>query len=122
METQKRIDISGFAMRLNEVLDDAGFPAKRFGRQTSLAKEFNVSQRGASNWVEGNALPRMAYLQMIALHFTCSIDWLFTGAGHKYPGEGNKISDDIASLKKSDQDIILAMLARLKECGTQSTE
>lgn len=114
MENDNDIDLMGFAERLNEVLDDAQFPAKRFGRQTSLAKEFGVSQRGVSNWLEGAALPRMAYLQGISLRFGCSIDWLFTGKGVKYPGDESKITSEFSALSKSDQDIILTLMERLK--------
>lgn len=72
-----------FALRLNEVCDDKKLPAKYAGRQSALAALFNVSQKGARKWLEGESMPTMDTSIKIAIWGEVSIEWLLTGRGRK---------------------------------------
>lgn len=46
-----------FADRLNQLLDKIGIPPKGKGRQVAAGKLFEVSQKAARKWLEGESLP-----------------------------------------------------------------
>lgn len=73
-----------FAERLNELLDDAGVPRKFDGRQGTLGKMFNVSQKGARKWLEGEGLPKLETCIEIAKRFGVYTEWLMSGRGEKW--------------------------------------
>lgn len=77
MVTQTEKD--AFSQRLNNLLDDVGFPAKGAGRQIELAKRYDVTQKGARKWLEGESIPTMIRLSKIAADFGCDIQWLLSG-------------------------------------------
>jgi DNA-binding XRE family transcriptional regulator len=85
-----------FADRLNEVLDEAGMPEKFDGRQVALAKIFDVSQKGARKWLEGEGLPTLERCIEIATHFGVNTEWLVSGRGPKR--DGSEQDQMIASL------------------------
>lgn len=72
-----------FSKRLNEICDDMGVPPKGDGRQLRLAKKFDVNQKGARKWLEGEAMPQMTTMIAIARWADVSIEWLITGRGEK---------------------------------------
>lgn len=72
-----------FAIRLNELCDDKKLPAKYAGRQTALALQFGLSQKGARKWLEGESMPTMETSVKIAIWGECAIEWLLTGRGRK---------------------------------------
>ena len=51
-------EVRKFSSRLNIALDDAGFPKKGMGRQSSLVRMLGVSHRVAKKWLEGEEFPR----------------------------------------------------------------
>lgn len=68
-----------FSERLNKVLDDRKTPPKGAGRQIALATEWEVSQKGARKWLEGEAIPELARLISMATKYGVSFEWLATG-------------------------------------------
>lgn len=58
-------DRVAFAQRLNQALDEAGFPPKNSGRQTKAAKLWGLSQKGARKWLEAEAMPDTHRVPMI---------------------------------------------------------
>lgn len=68
-----------FAHRLNELCDDNKVPPKGKARQTTLAKFFRVSQKGARKWLEGEGFPSTEKAIEIARWGGVYFDWLMTG-------------------------------------------
>ncbi len=75
-----------FSERLNLVLDESGVPPKGSGRQLAIAKRFDVSQKGARRWLEGESFPEMHRAIAIAGAYDVCVEWLLTGSGPKHPG------------------------------------
>ena len=67
----------GFAERLNIAMDQAGFDSR--GRATTLANIFDVTTKGASKWLNGESIPEVTRVIIIAKFFDKSIQWLLTG-------------------------------------------
>ena len=70
-----------FARRLNQALDANGYPLKGQGRQTAVAKRFDVSQKGARKWLEAESIPEMKRLPAIASVLGVTVEWLLSGQG-----------------------------------------
>lgn len=71
-----------FSNRLNAILDLDHIPEKGKGRQGSLAKIFDVSDKGARKWIEGESIPSLERLIDIVKEFKdtgVTIEWLLTG-------------------------------------------
>lgn len=78
-----------FSFRLNLVLDRLGAPPKHKGRQNFVAAMFNVSQKGARNWVEAGAIPHREKQADIVKAFKdlgVTGEWLFYGNPDYAPG------------------------------------
>ncbi|MCH8502892.1 MAG: helix-turn-helix domain-containing protein, partial [Ectothiorhodospiraceae bacterium] len=88
-----------FAQRLNEALDDAGFPSKGAGRQVSVGKRFGVSQKAARKWLEGEGIPKTSRLMEIATELRIHFEWLLSGRGPKRtePEDDKHHSSDAAT-------------------------
>lgn len=72
---------TAFANRLKEICEEEGLPDH--GRQTALAKRFDVSQQAAKKWLSGESLPEMEKLILIANWARVNITWLVQGTGPK---------------------------------------
>ncbi len=83
--------LAGFSRRLNEICDDMNVPPKGKARQTSLARIFDVSQKGARKWLEGEGYCTTAMGKKIAAWAAVSFDWLMTGESEKRPGSGSPL-------------------------------
>ena len=68
-----------FAQRLNEALDRYGAPPKGKGRQLWVGKRFNVSQKAARKWLEGEGFPKTERILQIARKLCASENWLLNG-------------------------------------------
>lgn len=68
-----------FAKRFNLACDRAGIPAKGSGRQTAVATLFQVSQKGARKWLEGEAIPGTKRIPVMARTLGVTAEWLLTG-------------------------------------------
>lgn len=84
-------DKIAFAKRLDHALDLNGIPAKGKGRQITVGRIFNVSQKAASKWLEGVSLPDTMRIAVIAERLKVNVEWLAYGAGpinsEPVPGE-----------------------------------
>ena len=70
-----------FSNRLNSALDAIGYPAKGSGRQVQLAKDLDVSQKGARKWLEGEAIAAMEHAIELAVLCHVYTEWLLSGRG-----------------------------------------
>ncbi|MBM7071961.1 hypothetical protein JQC92_07905 [Shewanella sp. 202IG2-18] len=68
-----------FSQRLNQLLDRHNFPPKNMGRITLLSELFEITHKGAGNWLNGKAIPSRKMLNTIGEHFNVSVDWLIFG-------------------------------------------
>lgn len=111
-----------FATRINEVCDDMGVPPKGQARQSTLAKIFDVSQKGARKWLEGEGFPEFRNCIRIALWADVNIEWLLTGRG---PKRGNlqvdcnatRIGEAITSMAAEPQQAALDFIQYKIERG-----
>lgn len=85
------LELLAFSKRLNEVCDDMRIPPKGQARQTTLAKIFDVTQKGARKWLEAEGYCSIATGKRIATWAGVSFDWLMTGQGEKRPGGDNPL-------------------------------
>lgn len=74
-------DKIAFSRRLDHALDLYGVPPKGKGRQVTLGKMFNVSQKAASKWLEGICLPDTMRIAVIAEKLNVNVEWLTYGSG-----------------------------------------
>jgi len=72
-----------FSDRLNQVLDDQGYPPKGSGRQNRLAKDWGLSQKGVRKWLEGEGVPETTRLIEMAKRYQVSFEWLATGRSNR---------------------------------------
>lgn len=95
-----------FSNRLNEALDDAGFPPKGEGRQNAVAKAFRVSQVAARKWLEGESIPNTKRLAEMAERVGTTVEWLLSGHGRKgefvHVGEERAAYNDFAMVPLYD--------------------
>ncbi|EKE01214.1 MAG: hypothetical protein ACD_21C00190G0003 [uncultured bacterium] len=82
LENKHKTEQLLFAERLNHALDIFGIPPKGRGRQLVVAKMFNVSQKGASKWLEGKTFPEIGKIKTIAERLNINIEWLLTGSNY----------------------------------------
>ena len=75
-----------FAGRVHELCDDMGIPAA--GRQTALAKVFNVTPNTARKWLQGIGMPELDRAIAIAMWADTNVLWLLQGVT---PKRGDKI-------------------------------
>lgn len=89
-------ELAEFSRRLNEICDDMQVPPKGQSRQTTLAKTFNVTQKGARKWLESEGYCSIAMGKRIAAWAHVSFDWLMTGQGKKHAAEtpNHKLADE----------------------------
>lgn len=80
-------ELAAFAQRINEICDEMGVPPKGRARQTNLARQFNVSQKGARKWLEGEGYCAIPMGKRIAAWAGVHFDWLMTGTLPKRPGD-----------------------------------
>ncbi|MFL9510762.1 hypothetical protein ACKEN5_16665 [Acinetobacter baumannii] len=66
-----------FAKRLHKALDAAGYPVR--GRARILSREFNISDKGASKWLNGDAIPETSKIPHLAKFLKVNAEWLLTG-------------------------------------------
>ena len=117
-----RVDRLGFAKRLNVACDQKGVPPKGKGRQTAVAKLFDVSQKGARKWLEGEAMPSLWRIRNIALILDVSGEWLLTERpmpqdemslqkqGNFHDLETLELATKIQSLSRGDRAHIRAVI------------
>ncbi len=73
-----------FSLRLNEILDEAGFPDIGQGRQTAIADMLDVQPELVGEWLKGSSYPKTAKLVKLAKLVRVRSNWLLSGVGDKY--------------------------------------
>ncbi|MBE8167545.1 MAG: hypothetical protein HAW66_04160 [Shewanella sp.] len=86
-----------FSQRLNTLLDRKNFPPKNMGRISLVAEIFEITHKGAGNWLNGKAIPARKTLKMMSDHFDVSEDWLIFG----HSENSNTGNFDIPVVKKA---------------------
>ncbi len=118
-----------FSQRLNEICDDMGVPPKGNGRQLKVAKQFEVNQKGARKWLEGEAMPQMTTMIAIARWAEVSIEWLITGRGDKRCTQsvqepasiyGARTAAALAALPETIQEVAVAHIEALAKAASAS--
>ncbi len=77
-----------FSKRLNLILDAAGVPIKGKGRQEYISKQFDVSNKGAWKWLNGDAIPQMVRIMLIVDKYKntgVTVEWLLSGSPKLLP-------------------------------------
>jgi transcriptional regulator with XRE-family HTH domain len=87
-----------FAQRLHELCELRGIQDLD-GRQTALARQFQVSQPAARKWLSGDGLPTLEMAIRIAMWGQVNVEWLLTGRGPRSvrPG-GDEIAERVYEL------------------------
>jgi transcriptional regulator with XRE-family HTH domain len=87
---------AAFALRLIELCGDMKLPAR--GRQTQLARLFDVSQQATKKWLDGESLPKTETLNKIAEWAGVNVNWLQQGSG---PKTGNRVDAKVLMLDEA---------------------
>lgn len=66
-----------FAKRLHQGMDLVGHPVR--GRARILSREFDISDKGAGKWLNGEAIPEMSKIPHLAEFLNVNAEWLLTG-------------------------------------------
>ncbi|CAK0741326.1 hypothetical protein CCP4SC76_100008 [Gammaproteobacteria bacterium] len=96
-------DSSSFSFRLNAALNHCQVPAKGQGRQTFVAKMFDVSQNGARKWLEGEGMPKTERIMQIAQRLGVRAEWLLSGQGDMLDGHAKTLPADTPNLRSGDR-------------------
>lgn len=118
-----------FARRLNLALDAHNVVPKHKGRQEVVGEMFDVSQKGARKWLEGESIPMTKRIAIIAKELNVRGEWLLTGMGPMRPppsaisetgkalyltADQSKLLDGFDGLTKAQQQEILAKIQEQK--------
>lgn len=66
-----------FAKRLHQAMDAKGYPVR--GRARILSKEFEISDKGAGKWLNGEAIPETSKIPLLANFLNQTAEWLLSG-------------------------------------------
>lgn len=66
-----------FAKRLHHAMDIKGYPMR--GRARVLSKEFQISDKGAGKWLNGEAIPETSKIPLLAQFLNTNAEWLLSG-------------------------------------------
>ena len=102
-----------FTKRLHEAMDKKGYPVR--GRARVLSKEFQISDKGASKWLNGDAIPETSKIPLLASFLGVNAEWLLNGNNFN----SVSIKEEIR-LNQFDQ--ILSQIQRLFKSGNLSKE
>ena len=89
----------GFARRLHQALDFAGFDRGR-SRTGKLAAQYEVSRETSRKWLNGMALPELDRMIGLSVQTGVSFEWLATGRGEM--GGTFKVSEDVGPYGDKD--------------------
>ncbi len=82
-----------FANRLNQALNDSGYPVKGENRQAIVGKIFGVTQKAARKWLEGEGMPTLERCIIISKQLDVNFEWLMTGRSENDP-EDDSINEE----------------------------
>lgn len=95
MNTQVHKVKEEFAMRLQKSMDLKSYPLR--GRARILSKEFGISDKAASKWLNGEAIPETSKIPILAKFLNVTSEWLLSGDCEK--------SDSYMSEESNELDI-----------------
>ena len=104
--SMKNIDLlkESFALRFQQLMIDKGWD--KITRAEAGKILGGVSAPAVTYWWKGDRLPTTDQAIIMAEKFGCSIEWLLTGNGEKYPYE----FVDISSLSEDQRNVVIALL------------
>jgi hypothetical protein len=107
-------ELEAFSRRMHEICDDMKLPVH--GRQSGLAKLFNVSQKGARKWLEAESFPRWEHIIRITGWAGVTVEWLVTGREPKkidqiYPTRPIAHVAKVMQAMEPEQQYLVARLA-----------
>jgi transcriptional regulator with XRE-family HTH domain len=113
-------DKQQFVNRLAQVTDILKYPER--GRQTQLAKRYNLAQPSVRKWFTGDAMPSHEVLADLCRRSAVSYDWLMTGRGSMFilPNMEadpvlRELSQLIDAMNEEDRDLLLRMAGKLAQ-------
>jgi transcriptional regulator with XRE-family HTH domain len=110
-----------FAARLHEICDDMGLPKER-GRQTELAREFELNPNAVRKWLLGEGMPELDMAVRVADWADVNLNWLLQGVGPKraerFDFKAEVINEAIKSLPRElGLDLVDNLRAKLERIG-----
>lgn len=102
-----------FAKRLHDAMDKKGYPVR--GRARVLSKEFQISDKGAGKWLNGDAIPETSKIPVLASFLDVNAEWLLNGNTPE-----STPNTETFQLKQFDQ--ILNQMYRLFKNGNLNRE
>lgn len=97
MTSQTDLVKQEFARRLHKAMDAAAYPIR--GRARVLSREFNISDKGAGKWLNGDAIPETSKIPLIAQFLNVNSEWLLSGSG------GMEIPNNIKNILDNNIDL-----------------
>lgn len=105
-----------FAKRLHKSMDLQNYPLR--GRARILSKEFGISDKAASKWLNGEAIPETSKIPLLANFLNISSEWLLSGK----KGEEISLNKDINDIRNENYNIFIKELDESFKNGKLSTE
>lgn len=87
-----------FAKRLHKAMDIAGYPVR--GRARILSQKFQISDKGAGKWLNGEAIPETSKIPVLASFLDVNTEWLLSGVDNEKNLEKSKQLINNECLKK----------------------
>lgn len=81
-----------FSNRLNLIFDLESEPWPKNGRDSRLAREFDLNQRSVYKWFNGQGFPQTEHCIKICKRFNVAWEWLMTGRGSMRPSSLPELS------------------------------
>ena len=78
-----------FAERLNDALDNIGFPKPEKDRKIRLSEALDIARVDAGEWLKGNAFPKTSALVRLSDLTQTRSNWLLSGQGEPYKKDMN---------------------------------
>ena len=92
-----------FAQRLNEAMESCGHQIR--GRARLLSKQFAVSDKAASKWLKGEAIPETSKIPELSKFLGVNGEWLLSGSGDMKPVlDSSKLGEIINTLQKMEKE------------------
>ncbi|WP_228130891.1 hypothetical protein [Acinetobacter gyllenbergii] len=107
MTTQTDKVKEDFAKRLHKGMDLIGYPVR--GRARILSREFNISDKGAGKWLNGETIPETSKIPHLANFLKVNAEWLLTGK--ETTSVGNSV--EIISNKNEEASMTVSKLNSL---------
>lgn len=102
-----------FAKRLHDAMDKKGYPVR--GRARVLSKEFQISDKGAGKWLNGDAIPETSKIPVLASFLGVNAEWLLNGNTPEF-------TPNIETFQLKQFDQILNQMYRLFKNGDLNRE